>query len=602
MKTIKRKLMPTWATCIGAAVLAVIVASPVFASVGSSFELEGDAEDIPAGMPDDWSALNGGTGSANTFTGIKPDASGVTIFTQGGSKDEAAIGSWRHKSGTVPDKDDITNAYAANYIDPNTGHQVVYFGADRLANDGDALMGFWFFQSGVAPKLDGTFSGVHMNGDVFVIANFTGGGQVVTEQIYVWDTTCLKGVTSPGVGQCGGTNLRLKATAATASNANCMTGGSSSYCAITNTTSVPAPWSYTPKQNATNPATFPVASFMEGGLDITAIFGHSVCFASYLAETRSSSSVSAVLKDFVQGDFNVCKVAASKTCVNDDKTDDTAPIGSTPAIITYNIRGCAINDGAGTVNISSLLNSVPDGAAKTTPSGLTWFIPPAGFTPTTDCGNDVALKTVTLGTGGNPPTGTLLADPSSYDLLAGKALVYQFVESTSSGVSDTVTVNASGSAGATIDPATASAICPDRTFSANLSVDKFCQANLEDVGDKVAVKVEAKGQVCNKGEVQLTGVTVSDSPAFAVNPTVDSSTLAPGACTNWSGYYYPSSIPSGNECPFSDKATAKANAPVGITVAPVESNSATCKLRVLDDDTNCATGKLAPQLIMAFMA
>ena len=53
-----------------------------------------------------------GGGSANVFTGINSDPAPQTIFT-GGRKDIQDIPDWGWKDGSVPDKDDITNAYDA---------------------------------------------------------------------------------------------------------------------------------------------------------------------------------------------------------------------------------------------------------------------------------------------------------------------------------------------------------------------------------------------------------------------------------------------------------------------------------------------------------
>jgi len=48
----------------------------------------------------------------------------------------------------VPDKDNLTNAFAAVSFDAS-GNQRLYFGADRVANNGDAQIGFWFFHNTV---------------------------------------------------------------------------------------------------------------------------------------------------------------------------------------------------------------------------------------------------------------------------------------------------------------------------------------------------------------------------------------------------------------------------------------------------------------------
>lgn len=44
-----------------------------------------------------------------------PHPAPQSIFTGGGSKDPLDISQWKYKDGAVPDKDDITNAYAAAY-------------------------------------------------------------------------------------------------------------------------------------------------------------------------------------------------------------------------------------------------------------------------------------------------------------------------------------------------------------------------------------------------------------------------------------------------------------------------------------------------------
>jgi len=53
------------------------------------------------------------------------------------------------------------------------------------------------------------------------------------------------------------------------------------------------------------PQKIPTGGFVEGGIDLTAL-GIEGCFASFIAETRSSPSVDAQLKDFVLGQFEHC--------------------------------------------------------------------------------------------------------------------------------------------------------------------------------------------------------------------------------------------------------------------------------------------------------
>src|SRR5262249_37055252 len=106
------------------------------------FELDKNAINATAVPGDDWNnvlcpsagcpsptpmpPVPGPGGGSLANTGVIVDPAGTTIFTTGGSKDDLDIPNWRHTSGSVPDKDEITNAYAANYF--SGGSQYVYYG------------------------------------------------------------------------------------------------------------------------------------------------------------------------------------------------------------------------------------------------------------------------------------------------------------------------------------------------------------------------------------------------------------------------------------------------------------------------------------------
>src|SRR5262249_24572971 len=117
------------------------------------FELDGNTQDgAPAGL--DWES----TFPPNTPLTQNPiqDPAPLTIYTTGGSKDTNDVSQWKHKSGSVPDKDNILQAVAAGLALPN-GDTAIYFAASRFDNSGDAQIGLWFFQQNVAPQPDGTF-------------------------------------------------------------------------------------------------------------------------------------------------------------------------------------------------------------------------------------------------------------------------------------------------------------------------------------------------------------------------------------------------------------------------------------------------------------
>jgi hypothetical protein len=259
---------------------------PVPPQLGTIFELDGNVADNPNISGDDWATLQTGNGNSIAKTvGTVPggvaiaDPKGTTIFIGGGSKDTLDVTQWMHTSGNVPDKDEITNAYAAAYNNA-AGDLLVFFGADRFATNGDSQVGFWFFQQDVHTNANGTFSGSHTNGDLLVLSHFSQGGGVVAIEVYEWQNGGLLFLTS---------------------GSDCLT--TPSFCAVTNNSSLASPWPYTPKMGTAG--VLPVGAFFEGGINLTALGVSNSCFSSFLAETRSSTSTTAQLKDFVTGQFTL---------------------------------------------------------------------------------------------------------------------------------------------------------------------------------------------------------------------------------------------------------------------------------------------------------
>jgi hypothetical protein len=133
-----------------------------------------------------------------------------------------------------------------------------------------------------------------------------------------------------------------------------------------------APWPFLDKGGS---ADFRTGEFIEGGLNLTNLGLDKECFSSFIAETRSSTSVNAVLKDFVGGQFAVCNA-----------TMTTAPsVGA----------GATVLPGTSVTDIATVVGSNP----AQTPSGtVTFFL----------CGPTDPSSTAVCSTGGSPAgTGTL---------------------------------------------------------------------------------------------------------------------------------------------------------------------------------------------------
>jgi|GEM_PF-1313796 hypothetical protein len=282
--------------------------TPVLDAVTSVVELDGDITDSPAGSPDDWNTINCDGGNAVVKTGVVFDGLGKSIYTGGGSKDPELLSSWRHKDGSVPDKDELLNAYAAKFAGAS-GDDILVFGADRYGNDGTAFMGFWFFKDLVIPAADGRFRkgplatdplSAHNIGDVLVLIEFTNGGAVATSKVFEWVGT--------GGSESGGTLNDITATAPVGSVVSISNGSPQAVPGG----SCPA-WQHTPKTGPNG--TIQTNSFFEGAINLDAFPAlQGACFSSFLAETRSSASVTATLKDFVLGQFNTCaSIEVTKT-------------------------------------------------------------------------------------------------------------------------------------------------------------------------------------------------------------------------------------------------------------------------------------------------
>ena len=304
------------------------------------FELEGNAVDDPVGG-EDWESVYAAVQANPTADNpclslgaldcsFLHDPLGDTIFTTGGSKDDLDISSWRHTSGSVPDKDEIEDAMAALYdVD---GDQILYFAADRFATNGSADFGFWFFKSDVSTNPDGTFSGVHTVGDLLLLGTFTNGGADTTIRAFVWDpaNATINGVLrDPGVtlGDC---------TDAVEPDNGCGTVNDATTPGADSDGNIASPWPYQAKKQGLAANLLPPGAFFEGGINLSE-FGLAGCFSSFMAETRSSPSIDATLKDFVVGEFQAC----GATMTTDASSNSIEIGGSVTDSATISVTGAS---------------------------------------------------------------------------------------------------------------------------------------------------------------------------------------------------------------------------------------------------------------------
>ncbi|UTW05618.1 hypothetical protein KDX31_19675 (plasmid) [Amphritea atlantica] len=284
-----------------------------------------DSADVTSFIEDTFANNNIDNG-AQPFVALRTPE--ISFFTGGGSKDTNGIqdGPWKYKviSDQVPDKNDIVNAFAALYSQEE-GDPILYFGLDTFSVNGDANAGFWFFRDDVslAPlgegENTGTFIGEHRDGDLFVAVAYTQGGRVGDIDVYQWSGDDATG------------SLVLME-----SGQDCATvGADDPVCGVINkllpdqTFGEDPVFDYANTLVANNPLDptsyqYESAAFVEFGLVLDeTLFPNGIgCFSTFMAETRSSQSETAQLKDLALGNFDVCSIDVAKTGDGQSKVGD----------------------------------------------------------------------------------------------------------------------------------------------------------------------------------------------------------------------------------------------------------------------------------------
>jgi hypothetical protein len=312
----------------------------------------------------------GPTNATSTAWTAEPDTS-ASIFTGGGSKDPIDVTSWAWKdAGGLPDKDNLLHGFAARYsltpsatcpADVFPTCELLYFGSDRYDNSGDAQQGVWFFQSKITTagaKVGGGtgFTGKHRTGDVLVISDFSNGGTVSTIKVFKWQPICTATNKSSDTGTvpngaCADANLQ-SLFSSDAANCTTVQGAGDQACGLVNPSTVVMPWSFTDKSGTANNGALN-GELYEGGINLSTLGLAGECFSSVVLETRSSTSTTAVLKDFILGQLGSCAPGMTTQVINgagDTENGEVTPGTPVRDTATITITGAqAPADPTGTV-------------------------------------------------------------------------------------------------------------------------------------------------------------------------------------------------------------------------------------------------------------
>ena len=485
-------------------------------------------------------------------------ATGTSTILKQGTKNTDDLSKWVVASQSSPPKDSFLAGALATYVAPPNppdsstyaGHQLVYFGSTRIAPNGSAAIGIWFFQQNVAVCASGKAMCIagtntpanHQDKDLFLFIAYGGSGKA-TIQMATWVGNGVSGHLGAG-----------------SSLVTCPTGGDQA-CAVTNeTSSIVLGKSTTQFQapgsgfnvSGTGFAGFPngvipALQFEEGGVDFNAAFGgQAPCFSSVLfgAVASGSAPSTASMKSILLGSFNTCAISATKEC-------QAGTINGSN--VTYPIDGTVENVGSGSITNLALSDTYAGNSQ------------PFDATPTCACSNS-----------GCTITGTSC---STVTLNPGGTVTYNASITGQNGGDNIITASMGGVGGGTATAQSSTAHCTALSFNTGITIIKNCSpgATLDDqtVPGKIVVKVGVGGTVTNnnQGNLGLSSIQVYDCLGGSwvgsvpnIDPTNKSSCtgtitgpfslsdLPAGDSEAWSETYFPSAAPTCGPYNFSDQA------------------------------------------------
>jgi len=348
--------------------------------LGGGFEVDGNLfANNPGGivgLGNDW--LNGpaGPGSGVLNKNGTPKDPATTIHTldgiggadatvfDGSNKVDANPNTYKWKAGSAPQKDDIQNGLAYFSEDASGDHWMRVAG-DRQSTSGDSYIDYEFLQNTLTKNANGTFTSAGPNGgrtigDIVLTVHLTQGGAQAQFYAQRWQAV--------GSGFDYVTIPFPSGTAFVAANIDSV---------INSTYPIFGTKTYAKNQ------------FGEGAINLDAVlpnFGTCFGIATVFVRTKSSTSESAVLKDF-------CEPVQVNMCL-----DDTPPVLTPPTDVTLKCNqstspgdigaGTATDDCDTDVDVTYVDNIVPGGCAQNYTIQRTW-------TAVDHCGNSAtAMQTI----------------------------------------------------------------------------------------------------------------------------------------------------------------------------------------------------------------
>ena len=247
-----------------------------------------------------------------------------TILSGAGPKNGDPIASYVISSGTVPAKTELSDVYAVSHTKAD-GHPELYFGAERLVNNGDSHMDFEFLQSSIGrtAACGGGFTGHRTEGDLLVAVDFTNGGTLAGFSVWQWHCAAEPGPQPADGTVCDPTGVPHYQQNLTPTFADLTVNAAPIPCG-----------GWVCRDKVTGNSTQVAANdFLEGGVDLEGI-PFTGCFSTFLPHTRAAQSFTSVLKDIAGPvDFRSCRRPATTSTSSPSSAGVTAGSTATDTVV-----------------------------------------------------------------------------------------------------------------------------------------------------------------------------------------------------------------------------------------------------------------------------
>jgi hypothetical protein len=234
--------------------------------------------------------------------------------------DLSTPGSLPYVAGSNPPKTDIGDVFAVSHSTPTRPE--MFFGSERLVNNGDSHVDFEFLQSVLTrtatTSCSGQINGHRTEGDLLIAADFTNGGSLAGFSVDQWHCNA-----EPGPQPADGTVCDPLGNSPVPHYEDVTAAAAAAITFLVNAADIPCGGWICRDQSTGNSTTVAANDLLEGGVNLGQL-PFNGCFHTFLPHTRTAQQFTATLADFTGPvPFDTCRPPAIAS--TSSPTGSTAP-------------------------------------------------------------------------------------------------------------------------------------------------------------------------------------------------------------------------------------------------------------------------------------